>query len=102
MPNSLEMRDPVWEARRRAALTAARTLVEFWKITPEQIESAPAPKIDPSVGAPRYRHPVHGHCWDGEGSQPQWLKDALIREGYTVEELRVTPQSAASAPNTEH
>lgn len=96
MPNSVEMQDPVWEARRRAALNAARTLVEFWGITPEQIARAPAPRIDPHASEPRYRHPVHGYTWDGEGSQPQWLKDALIREGYTVEELRVKP-SAASA-----
>ncbi|WP_240636063.1 H-NS family nucleoid-associated regulatory protein [Caldimonas tepidiphila] len=94
MSNSVEMRDPVWEARRRAALNAARTLVEFWGITPEQIARAPAPKIEQQEHAPRYRHPVHGHTWDGEGSQPQWLKDALIREGYTVEELRVAPQGA--------
>lgn len=98
MPNSVDMRDPVWEARRRAALNAARTLVEFWGITPEQIERAPAPRMELQAKAPRYRHPVHGHCWDGEGSQPQWLKDALIREGYTVEELRV-PQETAP---TEH
>lgn len=99
MPNSVDMHDPAWEARRRAALNAARTLVEFWGITPEQIERAPAPRNDEPARAPRYRHPVHGHCWDGIGSQPQWLKDALIREGYTVEELRVQqPQQAA----TEH
>lgn len=96
MSNSVETHDLVWEARRRAALNTARTLVEFWGITPEQIERAPAPKK--SAAAPRYRHPVHGQTWDGEGSQPQWLKDALIREGYTVEELRV----AAHAPDAEH
>ena len=27
-------------------------------------------------------------AWDGVGSQPDWLKQALIREGYTVDELR--------------
>lgn len=95
MPNYVDMRDPVWEARRRAALNAARTLMEFWGITPEQIERAPAPRIEKPVQVVRYRHPLHGHCWDGEGSQPQWLKDALIREGYTVEELRVAQQGAS-------
>ena len=38
--------------------------------------------------APKYRHPATGLTWDGEGMQPQWLKDALLREGYTVDELR--------------
>lgn len=94
MSNSVEMRDPAWEARRRTALNTVRALVEFWGITPEQIERAPDPKPAPRVSVPRYRHPVHGDTWDGQGSQPQWLKDALIREGYTVEELRAATQAA--------
>ncbi len=40
----------------------------------------------------KYRHPRTGETWDGEGAQPPWLREALTRQGYTVEELRL-PQS---------
>ncbi len=40
------------------------------------------------LGAPRYRHPRSGQSWDGHGRQPQWLRDALLCEGYTVDALR--------------
>lgn len=36
-----------------------------------------------------HRHPVSGETWNGLGSQPQWLRDALLREGYRPSELRV-------------
>ena len=48
---------------------------------------APPPETGPLP--PRYRHPTSGDIWDGVGSQPDWLRRALLQEGYTVEELRV-------------
>ena len=73
-----------------AALRTVRKLVEFWDIQPEELHgplpiAAPAPAV---ARPPRYRHPVHGATWDGTGEHPQWLRDALLKEGYTVEELR--------------
>ncbi|WP_294638872.1 H-NS family nucleoid-associated regulatory protein [uncultured Aquabacterium sp.] len=82
-----------------AVLRAVRKLVDFWHITPGElladgpIAVPPAAPSPPPVPRPKYRHPVNGETWDGTGSQPQWLKDALTREGYTVEELR-TPAEA--------
>jgi DNA-binding protein H-NS len=74
-----------------AALRTVRKLVEFWDITPEEL-CGPLPHAEPSPPPPpkppRYRHPVHGATWDGQGEHPQWLRDALLKEGYTVDELR--------------
>jgi DNA-binding protein H-NS len=36
-----------------------------------------------------YQHPVSGQRWNGAGAQPEWLKQALLSEGYRPEELRV-------------
>ena len=36
-----------------------------------------------------YRHPITGETWDGAGYQPDWLKRALLAEGYRPQELRV-------------
>lgn len=78
-----------------AALRSIRKLIEFWRISPDElaeveVEAGPRAPEPPVVVAspPKYRHPVSGETWDGHGSQPSWLKEALTRQGYTVEELR--------------
>lgn len=93
--------DPEFEAEREAARRRIRFLMEFWQIKPEDIARA-APPCDGTSAAqddgprpPRYRHPVTGDTWDGSGSQPEWLRRALLQEGYTVEELRIADAQAA-------
>jgi DNA-binding protein H-NS len=77
-----------------AVLRSIRKLIDFWHITleelvPEAGEAVlPQPEPEPVVVRPKYRHPVSGDTWDGQGSQPEWLREALTRQGYTVEELR--------------
>ncbi|HEX5373134.1 MAG TPA: H-NS histone family protein [Aquabacterium sp.] len=74
-----------------AVLRSIRKLIEFWRITPEELEidpSEPPVVMHEPVLAPKYCHPVSGDTWDGQGPQPQWLKEALTKQGYTVEELR--------------
>ena len=45
-----------------------------------------------------HRHPVSGLTWNGLGPQPQWLRDALLSEGYRPSELRVqSPQTPDEA-----
>lgn len=80
-----------------------RKLMDFWRIQPHELRGRPT--AVPQVAATaqvRYRHPVSGQCWDGLGSQPEWLRLALLREGYTVEELRPgrepSPASVAADP----
>lgn len=77
---------------RRHALHTIRTLMEFWGITPDDLARAgPAPAAAdprPDPALVKYRHPRTGDTWDGRGSQPEWLRLALTREGYTVAELR--------------
>lgn len=76
-----------------AVLHRIRMLMEYWSITPDElagdapVEVAPPP-AEPSPLPIKYRHPVSGQTWDGSGSHPQWLRDALLKEGYTVEQLR--------------
>lgn len=77
---------------RAAVIHRIRTLVEYWGITAEELsqpDAPPAPAPEPSGPLPiKYRHPSSGDTWDGQGPHPQWLRDALLKEGFTVEELR--------------
>lgn len=81
------------------ALRKIRFLMDFHRITPEEIEAAPeAPpsELPEIVAAVKYRHPQSGATWDGEGSQPAWLREALLHEGFTVDELRAQAAAAAN------
>ncbi len=86
-----------------ATIRKIRKLMEFWRITPAELRGRPVPVVRSQVRAEiRYRHPVTRDVWDGAGAQPQWLRDALIKEGYTVDELRpgsgqsVLPESVST------
>ena len=88
-PNGLTARE------RAAVIHKIRTLVEYWGITPEEL-AQDAPVIlapPPAAAAPciKYRHPHTGDTWDGQGTHPQWLRDALLKEGFTVDELKPAP-----------
>ena len=76
-----------------AAIRKIRKLMDFWQIQPHELRGRPD-YVAPTVAAPvvRYRHPITGMTWDGVGSQPPWLREALLREGYTPDELRRTVQ----------
>ena len=78
-----------------AAIRSIRKLMAFWHIEPDEVHvpmaaaetKAPVtPSPPPSL---KYRHPVTGDTWDGVGRQPEWLRLALTKEGYMVEELRI-------------
>lgn len=79
-----------------AALRSIRKLIDFWQISPDELategSSRPVPAI-PKAVVIKYRHPVSHDAWDGQGAQPDWLKLALTKQGYTVDELRVNPAS---------
>lgn len=89
-----------------AVLRSVRKLVDFWQISPDELvdegmsATAVLPEAQASPAAPalpKYRHPVSGETWDGEGSQPEWLRVALTREGFLVEELRIERQAEPSS-----
>jgi DNA-binding protein H-NS len=81
--------DDAYPPEKLAALRTVRKLVEFWQIRPQELRGPPpAPPPPASPAAIRYRHPVTGETWDGQGEHPQWLRDALLKEGYTVEALK--------------
>ncbi|MDQ5898327.1 MAG: hypothetical protein RLZZ592_1838 [Pseudomonadota bacterium] len=86
------------EAERQVALRKIRRLMAFWRIEPHELRGRLEP-VSESVAAPeiRYRHPVTGAGWSGQGPQPEWLREALIREGYTVDELRRAATDSSSA-----
>jgi len=93
--------EPLTARERAAVIHRIRMLVEYWSITPEELaEEAPmAMAIEPAMlarAAVKYRHPRSGETWDGCGAHPQWLRDALLKEGFTVDQLR-PPASAAGA-----
>ncbi len=78
----------------RAVLARIEQICEYWDIAPAELrrtsrgpkpDTAQAVNTQPVV---KYRHPVSGETWDGEGLQPEWLRHALLKEGYRVAELR--------------
>ena len=90
-------------AEQEAVLRSVRKLIDFWQIEAHElggIESIPilSPPAPMRSARPHYRHPVTGESWDGEGGQPEWLKTALTREGYTVEELRLPVPAEPTDP----
>lgn len=85
---------PAALSRRERAVVLARieALMEYWGITVDDL-LAPTPEPDspapPSGPLPvKYRHPVSGETWDGQGPHPDWLRRALLQEGLRVDELR--------------
>jgi len=84
----------------QAVLRSVRKLVDFWQIQAEELrmDVNPATRevLAPVVLPPKYKHPRTGETWDGQGTQPQWLREALTKQGYTVDELR--PDSALNQP----
>ncbi|MFT3857305.1 MAG: H-NS histone family protein [Aquabacterium sp.] len=88
-------------AEQEAILRSVRKLVSFWQITADELAGIPEPvRVEtppPPEPTTKYRHPITGETWDGEGSQPQWLREALTREGYTVEEVRLPAQATADS-----
>ena len=86
-------------AAQRAALARIESLIEFWRITPEELEGPLPSSPPPPPAAPRvkYRNPVTGETWDGEGAQPEWLRLALSKEGYRVAELLPGEQGPPAA-----
>lgn len=94
----------VLSAEQRAALARIAGLVEYWRITAEELDGdlppppATAAASASSPGYVKYRHPVTGDTWDGQGAQPDWLRTALLKEGYLVSELRPQPNANASDP----
>lgn len=73
----------------RAVLTRIQQICEFWEIEPDELRGRFT--IDPPPPSPvattKYCHPVTGETWNGVGVQPDWLRRALLQEGYRVAEL---------------
>lgn len=88
-------------AEQEAVLRSVRKQIDFWQIQAEELAGIPEPvaAVASVRTAPvhRYRHPITGETWDGEGGQPAWLREALTREGYTVEELRLKDGETSGA-----
>lgn len=76
-------------ARRRIVLHQLRQLVKFWDISENELKARPSSRRPVGTQLVKYRHPVSGETWSGMGPQPGWLKVALVRDGYRVEDLRV-------------
>jgi DNA-binding protein H-NS len=88
---------PMTLTRRERSVVLARieALMEFWGITVDDLLApTPEPAEPPPPPGPlpvKYRHPVTGDTWDGQGAHPDWLRRALLKEGLRVDELRPEP-----------
>lgn len=81
---------------RAAVLARIEALMEYWGITVDDLMApTPEPEQVPMATGPlpvKYRHPVTGETWDGQGAHPDWLRRALLQEGMRVDELK--PEAA--------
>ena len=70
------------KAERGEALTKARSLVETYEITVEELFGKQ--RTSSARSAPvKYRNPETGEGWSGRGRAPRWL-DGKNREDYAV------------------
>ncbi|EIM31704.1 DNA-binding protein H-NS [Leptothrix ochracea L12] len=76
------------EAEKIAAIRTIRKLMDFWRISPKELRGTTPLQAVSKPHSILYKHPVSGEHWDGKGKQPEWLRLALTKEGYTVEEIR--------------
>ena len=93
----MKLEDDDYPPEKLAALRTVRKLVEFWNISPQELRGPlppPPPAPEPGTLPIRYRHPVSGETWDGQGEHPAWLREALLKQGYTVDE----PKRAVAQP----
>ena len=101
----MKLEDDDYPPEKLAALRTVRKLVEFRNISPQELRGPlpPAPPPPPpGLLAIRYRHPVSGETWDGQGEHPAGLRDALLKQGYTVDELkRAVHQAPAPQAQTQ-
>lgn len=85
------------QARHKAAVIyRIRALMEFWGVSVDDLRRHRGPPTPMPATAPviKYRHPTTGDTWDGRGEQPAWLRQALLKEGWTVDELRRAAETA--------
>ena len=89
----------VREQVKKIGLRRIEQLMEFWGITRNELERSlqrhPLPVHKHTVSPVKYRHPVTHLTWNGNGAQPDWLRHALLQEGYTVAQLRPDPAQAS-------
>ncbi len=96
--SSSEGRQTLSPRERAAVVARIRALMEYWQIAVEDLDLSAADDVHaapPSQRPVKYRHPLSGETWDGCGPHPDWLREALLHQGYRVEELRplAGPQS---------
>ncbi|WP_374674246.1 H-NS histone family protein [Ideonella sp.] len=83
---------PLSRRERAAVLARIEALMEYWGITVDDLlapaTAAPEPTASLAPLPVKYRHPVTGETWDGQGPHPDWLRRALLKEGLRVDELK--------------
>ncbi len=52
-----------------------------------ELDGPYVPRARPTQGI-KYQHPLTGDTWDGEGLQPDWLRQALLKDGYLLDEVK--------------
>lgn len=89
--DSTDTPTPLSRRERAAVLARIEALMEYWGITVDELLApTPEPEAAPPAGPlpVKYRHPVTGDTWDGQGAHPDWLRRALLQEGLRVDELK--------------
>lgn len=97
LPTADALSQPLSRRERAAVIARIEALMEYWGITVADLqgETSDLPPPNAAPRAVKYRHPVTGDTWDGDGPHPDWLRSALLKEGYRLDELRPGPASEA-------
>lgn len=88
---SPEVDRPLTRRERNAVIARIHALMEYWGIAIEDLQADPPagqPTAPPAPLPIKYRHPLTGDTWDGQGTHPDWLRRALLQEGLRVDELK--------------
>lgn len=67
--------DSIREEERENALQEARELIETYELTADELFGRFRAKSARKMPVPRYRDPVTGKTWTGQGRVPGWLLD---------------------------
>jgi DNA-binding protein H-NS len=89
-----------WEHEKSlgSVIRHAKQLVDFWGMTARELSGIKYER-GARAAAVKYRHPQTGDVWNGEGAQPDWLRRALLREGYLLSEL--APEEGADSASAD-
>lgn len=83
-------------AKRKDALAQVRNLVVTFDLTEQELLSV-LHRRPVTVNGPKYRDPVTGKTWTGQGKAPAWIKGAVDRTPFLIDADQAAANGAISS-----